>query len=118
MTGEQSRGLQVGARVCWGEDQNDRGTVTAKNWSGVTLTWDNRDHQSVSHNDMKMVFLVPENEFMKKYNPKEAGTEVDCPACEGTGYPAVAQPKPGRRIFPGRCKQCLGKGRIDTPAVL
>jgi len=28
MTGDQSRGLRVGARVCWGEDKNDRGTVT------------------------------------------------------------------------------------------
>ena len=60
MTGDQSRGLRVGARVCWGEDKNDQGTVTEKNWSGVTLKWDNRDNQSVSHNDMKMVFLVPE----------------------------------------------------------
>jgi DnaJ-class molecular chaperone len=52
---------------------------------------------------------------MKKPNPKEAGTEVDCPACNGTGFPAVAQPeKPGRKIFPARCQQCLGKGRIDT----
>ena len=60
MTGDQSRGLRVGARVYWGEDNNDRGTVTEKNWSGVTLKWDNRDNQSVSHNDMKMVFLVAE----------------------------------------------------------
>jgi DnaJ-class molecular chaperone len=54
---------------------------------------------------------------MKRPNAKEAGTEVDCPACEGTGYPAVAQPQPGRRIFPARCKQCHGKGRIDTFSV-
>jgi len=60
MTGDQSRGLGIGARVCWGEDKNDQGTVTAKSWSGVTLKWDNRDRQSVSHNDMKMVFLVSE----------------------------------------------------------
>ena len=58
MTGDQSRGLSVGARVCWGDDVNDRGTITERNWSGVTLRWDNRDNQSVSHNDMKMVFLI------------------------------------------------------------
>jgi DnaJ-class molecular chaperone len=52
---------------------------------------------------------------MKRPNPKEAGTEVDYPACEGTGFPPVTQPgQPGRKIFPARCQQCLGKGRIDT----
>jgi hypothetical protein len=60
MTGDQSRGLKIGARVCWGEDKDDQGTVTDKNWSGVVLKWDNRDNQSVSHNDMKMIFLVTE----------------------------------------------------------
>jgi hypothetical protein len=60
MTGQQSRELKVGARVCWGEDRDDQGTITGKSWSGVTLKWDNRDDQSVSHNDMKMVFLIAE----------------------------------------------------------
>jgi hypothetical protein len=60
MTGDQSRALNVGARVFWREDRDDQGTVTEKNWSGVTLKWDNRDGQSVSHNDMKMVFLITE----------------------------------------------------------
>ena len=35
MTGYQSRGLRIGARVRWGENKNDLGTVTEKNWSGV-----------------------------------------------------------------------------------
>ncbi len=30
MTGDQSRRLSVGARVCWGEDKNDRGTIYRK----------------------------------------------------------------------------------------
>jgi hypothetical protein len=60
MTGEQSRGLKEGARVCWGEGGEDQGTVTATNWSGVTLIWDNNNNQHVLHNDMKMVFLVAE----------------------------------------------------------
>ena len=58
MTGEQSRQLQVGARVRWGEDKNDQGTVTETKWSGVTLKWDNRDKQSILHNDMTMVVGV------------------------------------------------------------
>jgi DnaJ-class molecular chaperone len=36
-----------------------------------------------------------------------------CPACRGTGFPAVKQPKqPGRRIHPLKCKSCDGKGKI------
>ena len=71
MTGDQSRRLCVGARVCWGEDKNDRGTITERNWSGVTLRWDNRDNQSVSHNDMKMVFLIAGNKFNDERHPKK-----------------------------------------------
>ena len=61
MIGEQSRGLKVGDRVCWGEDVNDPATVTEKNWSGVTPKWDNRGEQHVLHNDMAMVFLIPKS---------------------------------------------------------
>jgi hypothetical protein len=59
MTGDQSRGLKVGDRVCWGDDKEDRGTVTEKSWSGVTLKWDNRGEHAFLHNDLKMVFLIP-----------------------------------------------------------
>jgi len=41
MTGDQSRGLAVGDRVCWNADINDQGTVTEKNWAGVTIKWEN-----------------------------------------------------------------------------
>jgi hypothetical protein len=58
MTGSQSRLLNVGARVCWNGDKKDQGTVTEKNWSGVTLKWDNRSPQSVLHNDMACVGVV------------------------------------------------------------
>ena len=34
------------------------GTVTEKNWAGVTLKWDNRSQQSVLHNDMASVGMV------------------------------------------------------------
>jgi DnaJ-class molecular chaperone len=43
---------------------------------------------------------------------KEAVAEVKCPACNGTGFPAVAQLKPWRKIYPAPCKECAGKGRI------
>ena len=44
-------------------------------------------------------------------------TETKCPACNGTGYPAVMQPvQPGRKIYPAPCKKCGGKGRITEPA--
>ena len=58
MTGSQSRLLDVGTRVCWRDDKNDLGTVTEKNWAGVTLKWDNRSQQSILHNDMACVGTV------------------------------------------------------------
>jgi hypothetical protein len=38
MTGDQSRLLKVGDRVCWQNDQADQGTVTER--AGVTIKWD------------------------------------------------------------------------------
>jgi hypothetical protein len=61
VTGAQSRSLKIGARVCWGDDKNDRGTVTEANWAGITLKWDNRGEQSILHNDMAMVAVVSKN---------------------------------------------------------
>lgn len=58
MTGTQSRSLHVGTRIRWGEDKNDQGTVTALNWAGVVLRWDNRSEQAILHNDMAMVVAV------------------------------------------------------------
>ena len=59
MTGDQSRTLRAGDRVRWGTDKNDLGTVTEKNWAGVTVKWDNRSEQSILHNDMAQVERVP-----------------------------------------------------------
>ena len=59
MTGEQSRLLNVGDRVCWKADKNDQGTVTETNWAGVTIKWDNRTEQGILHNDMVQVERVP-----------------------------------------------------------
>jgi hypothetical protein len=58
MTGDQSRKLHVGARVCWNDDKNDAGTVVGKDWAGVTIKWDNRDEQSILHNDMTAVRMI------------------------------------------------------------
>jgi hypothetical protein len=59
MTGEQSRHLDIGDRVCWKAGQKDQGTITEKNWAGVTIKWDNRTEQAVLHNDMAQVERVP-----------------------------------------------------------
>ena len=58
MTGSQSRLLDVGARVCWRDDKNDLGTVTEKDWAGVTVKWDNRSQQTLLHNNMACVDIV------------------------------------------------------------
>jgi hypothetical protein len=58
MTGEQSRQLKVGDKVCWQNDQADRGTVTERSWSGLTIKWDSRGEQRVLHNDMGGMFPV------------------------------------------------------------
>jgi hypothetical protein len=58
VTGEQSRLLKVGDKVCWQNDQADGGTVTEKNWAGLTIKWDSRGEQAVLHNDMGSMTLV------------------------------------------------------------
>jgi hypothetical protein len=59
MTGDQSRLLNVGDRVCWNAAKDDQGTVVDKNWAGVTIRWDNRSQQAILHNDMSHVERVP-----------------------------------------------------------
>src|ERR1700687_1297198 len=58
MTGDQSRLLNVGDRVCWGASTTDLGTVVGTAWGGVTLSWDDGHTSSVRHNDMGEVTLV------------------------------------------------------------
>jgi hypothetical protein len=59
MTGEQSRALKVGDRICWQNDRADQGTVTETNWAGLTVKWDNRSEQTIQHNDMAQVERIP-----------------------------------------------------------
>jgi hypothetical protein len=61
MTGDESRTLNVGDRVCWRKDQADQGTVTEKDWAGITIKRDNRSEQAILHNDMSSVERVPGN---------------------------------------------------------
>jgi hypothetical protein len=59
MTGNQSRTLSVGDRVCWGDTTTDLGTVVGTSWSGVTIKWDDGHSTSIQHNDMGQVERVP-----------------------------------------------------------
>jgi hypothetical protein len=59
MTGEKSRLLKVGDRVCWGSSTTDLGAVIETSWSEVTISWDDGEASSVSHNDMAKIELVP-----------------------------------------------------------
>jgi hypothetical protein len=54
MTGDQSRTLSVGDRIRWGAT-----TVIGTSWSEVTISWDDGEASSVSHNDMAKVERVP-----------------------------------------------------------
>jgi len=61
MTGEQSRQLKVGDRVCWNMSATDLGTVVGADWSEVTIKWDDGNTISTRHNDMAMVERVLAN---------------------------------------------------------
>jgi preprotein translocase subunit YajC len=55
MTGEQSRQLKVGDRVCWAATMTDLGTVIGVTWSAVIIEWDDGLTASIEHNDMARV---------------------------------------------------------------
>jgi hypothetical protein len=59
MTGDQSRLLKVGDRVCWGESTTDCGTIVKTSWNGVIIKWDGGHNASIQHNDMIKVERVP-----------------------------------------------------------
>ena len=42
----------------WSDNKEDAGTVIEKDWAGVKIKWDNRDEQSILHNDMTAVSVV------------------------------------------------------------
>jgi hypothetical protein len=59
MTGDQSRVLKVGDRVCWNHSTTDLGTVIETIWNGVTIAWDDGQTHSIQHNDMMQIEPVP-----------------------------------------------------------
>jgi hypothetical protein len=58
MTGDQSRLLKVGDKVCWRAGQADNGKIVGVAWSGVTIAWEDGHTSSVRHNDMGDVTVV------------------------------------------------------------
>jgi hypothetical protein len=58
MTGEQSRLLKRGERVCWAATTSDLGTVVGTSWSEITFALDDGESNSVSHNDMARIERV------------------------------------------------------------
>jgi hypothetical protein len=58
VTGDQSRLLKVGDRVCWKHSITDIGKVIATTWSDLTISWDNGQTASIQHNDMAQVERV------------------------------------------------------------
>jgi hypothetical protein len=55
MTGEQSRQLKVGNRVCWATSTTDLGSVIGTTWSAVIIEWDDGLTASIEHNEMARV---------------------------------------------------------------
>jgi hypothetical protein len=55
MTGDQSRTLKVGDRVCWKTSATDLGTIVGTAWNGVSIDWDDGQSTSIQHNDMGQV---------------------------------------------------------------
>ena len=58
MKPDQSRELQIGQRVSWRESQTDRGTVVKRDWSGVTIKWDNGKTSDYHHNNTGELTVV------------------------------------------------------------
>ena len=58
MTPDQSKKLKIGQRVAGQDSLTDQGTVTACDWSGVRIAWDNGKDQFFHHNNMEEVQLA------------------------------------------------------------
>jgi DnaJ-class molecular chaperone len=50
--------------------------------------------------------------LMKRLNPKEAIAEIDCPACNGTGFPKMKHGPTRSQDISTALRECFGKGRI------
>jgi len=61
MTRDQSKQLKIGQRVAWHSSEIDQGTVTASDWSGVRIAWDNGRNNFFHHNNMTEVEIAKAN---------------------------------------------------------
>jgi len=61
MTPDRSKKLKIGQRVAWHDSATDQGTVTASDWSGVRIAWDNGKDQFFHHNNMTEVDVARTN---------------------------------------------------------
>ena len=61
MTPAQSKRLGIGQRVAWHDSADDQGTVSASDWSGVRIEWDNGKNQFFHHNNMGEVEVARPN---------------------------------------------------------
>ena len=59
VTPEQSRNLKVGQRVSWLANDQDRGVIVERDWTGVKIQWDNGKTSFYHHNDMRDVVSAP-----------------------------------------------------------
>jgi hypothetical protein len=59
VTSEQSRTLKVGQRVCWLGNEQDRGSITERDWTGVRIKWDDGKTSFHHHNDMRDIVVAP-----------------------------------------------------------
>ena len=59
VTPEQSRNLKVGQRVSWLGNDQDRGVIVERDWTGVKIQWDNGKTSFYHHNDMRDVVSAP-----------------------------------------------------------
>jgi hypothetical protein len=78
MTGDQSRHLEVGDRVCWGASTSDLGTVvrTAGN-EVIYINWDDGHTASIQHNDMARVERVADENNVMVVSTAPAATVVE-----------------------------------------
>lgn len=107
--------IRLALAISRGDNKRDKGTVRERDWSGV-IPMDTCGGRPVLNDEANSVSRSSETNFMKRPKPKRAVAEVECSACEGTGFQPVKQPaQPGRKIFPARCQQCSGKGRLELP---
>ena len=61
MTPAQSKRLKIGQRVAWHDSADDQGSVSASDWSGVQIEWDNGKNQFLHHNNMDEVEVARPN---------------------------------------------------------